>query len=188
MRKSKIFTNIGAVLVVVGLLAVGYGVLPGDESDTFTIPGGSEYYYVIETKDIINLEISGDFTVTDGTAVALFVFTPDQYDDFAAGTGTASLYHITAEAAEFSVADEGSSKLFIVFMHAGSYTAQEVSYNLSASGIIIMLVVAGAILMATGAVMVVFALRVKKGEVAAAPPMPQTSDVVRFDEPKPPAP
>ena len=188
MRKSKIFTNIGAVLVVVGLLGVVYGVMPGDESDTLTLPVGSEYYYVIETKDIINLEISGDFTVTGGSTVAFYVFTPDQYDDFAAGTGTASLYHATAAAAEFSVADEGAGKLFIVFMHGDTYDAQEVSYNMSASGIILTLVVAGAILMAAGVVMIVFALRVKKGETAAVPPMPQSGDVVRFDQPKPPAP
>jgi hypothetical protein len=143
---------------------------------------------VIETKDIINLEISGDFNVTGGSTVAFYVFTPDQYDDFAAGTGTASLYHTTDASDEFTVPDEGAGKLFIVFMHGDTYDAQVVSYNMSASGIILTLVVAGAILMATGVVMIVFALRVKKGEAAAAPPVPQTSDVVRFDEPKPPAP
>jgi hypothetical protein len=43
MRRSKIFMNIGAVLVVVGLLGVVYGVMPGDDSDTLTLPVGSEY-------------------------------------------------------------------------------------------------------------------------------------------------
>jgi hypothetical protein len=141
---------------------------------------------VIETKDIVNLEISGDFTVTGRSTVAFYVFTPDQYDDFAAGT--ASLYHTTDASDEFTVPDEGADKLFIVFMHGDTYDEQEVTYNMSASGIILTLVVAGAILMATGVVMIVVALRVKKGETAAAPPVPQSGDVVRFDQPKPPAP
>jgi hypothetical protein len=33
------------VLVVVGLLGVVYGIMPGDDSDTLTLPVGSEYYY-----------------------------------------------------------------------------------------------------------------------------------------------
>lgn len=185
MKKSRVFALIGTILVGVGILLAIGSVMPGTYTEEFTIPAGN-YYYGFESKTIWGLSLSGSFTATSDTPVTFYVFTQDQYDEYAQSGYSDSIYHTTGLSGSFDVS-HGESKLYMVFEHSLAYTSveQDISVTYTINGISASYMVAGLILIAVGVVAVFWSTRVKAQEAKAGPVSPP-ADVMLFDQQKPP--
>ncbi|MCU0852885.1 MAG: hypothetical protein MUC90_06535 [Thermoplasmata archaeon] len=187
MRKSRILIAVGPILVLIGIGLVVGAMLPAEFTETFTIPEGN-YYYAFESTSILGLRIEGEFEV-DGLleTVSFYVMTPEQYDAYATTGATDAEYSVTGHSASFDVSLD-TTKAYLVFEHGLLWTlfSQDITITYTLHGTGLTGLVAGVALAVVGVVLVVFAVRMSKKEAMMAPPPAPTSDVMMFDQQKPP--
>lgn len=186
MKKSKMVSIVGYVLIVVGLLVTLWStpLIGTEKTSTQTIPSG-DYFRYWKTGTITAAQVSGSFQVEGGTDVELFIFTEAQYDQwYSTGTGP-SLAHAIAPAGKFSQDLPGTGVFYLIVAHGPTSNAEQTfTLTYEASGIMITYLLVGVVLLAIGIVLSVMGLRMKRGEnEMEAPPIPPKAvdDVTSFD-------
>jgi len=177
---------IAYILVVIGFIGLVWSFQPTEGTTTAELPSGDGYYSGFEVSLWFNGHIDGDFEVVSGDGtVRLFVLDEAQYDDYSYdGVASDSLYAYTGSSGSFSVDLPTTSTYYVVVDHGSVTTAQTVEIAYEVSGIDIIYLVGGVVLLAIGAVLVVVGIRMKARAKAAEPPSakPVTNgEVVMFD-------
>jgi len=191
LKKHKIVTAIGGILIALGLIGVLWGIQPTKGTETMTIPSGEGYYSYMKVSGWLNGHLSGDFTVTSGN-VDFHILDGSQFKEYSYDLShTGSLKSITDASGEFSVDLPSTGSYYITINHGSGYdtTSQEVTVNYKVTGLDLMFLIGGIVLLAVGAVLSLVGLRMRAKEpVAPGPAKPSPSDVTLFDnKPKPPS-
>jgi hypothetical protein len=177
---------IAYILLVIGFIGLAWSFQPTEGSMTAELPSGDGYYSGFEVSLWLNGHIAGDFEVVSGDGtVRLFILDEAQYDDYSYdGVVSDSLYYYTGSSGSFSVDLPTTSTYYVVVDHGSVTTAQTVDIAYEVSGIDIIYLVGGAVLLAIGVVLVIVGMRMKAKAKAAEPPSarPEASgEVVMFD-------
>ena len=192
LKKHKIVSAIGGILIAIGLIGVLWGVQPSKGTETLTIPSGEGYYSYLKISGWLNGHLSGDFTVTSSGTMDFYVLDSSQYGEFSYDLQPSSnMKSIVGASGEFSVDLPSTGSYYMTFNHGSGYenTAQEVKVTFKVSGLDLMFLLGGIVLLAIGAVLSVLGLRMRTKEMAeAAPAKPAITDVTLFDDKsKPPS-
>jgi len=114
--------------------------------------------------------------------------TPEQFDAYATTGETDAVYSVTGNSGSFDVSLD-TTKGYLVFEHGADWmpVSQDVTLTYTIHGTLVTYLVGGIAVLAIGAVLIVYGVRLGKKEAAMAPPQQQpTSDVMMFDQQKPP--
>jgi hypothetical protein len=192
LRKYKIVTAIGGILIALGLIGVLWGIQPTSGTETLTIPTGEGYYSYMKVSGWWNGHLSGDFTLTSSGAVDFHVLDESQFEEFSNDfSHSGTLESITDTSGEFSVDLPSTGTYYLTINHGSGYdlTAQEVTINYKVTGLDLIFLIGGIVLLVIGAVLTLVGLRMKAKEtVAPAPARPPPTDVTLFDnKPNPPS-
>ncbi len=170
IKKSKVLIAGAGVAVAIGMFLIVASIPASSDTTTVTIPAGL-FYYLLETRTLLNGEVSGSFNVVSGDNVTLLIFDEVEFSSYEE-TGLATPIfavsdNVSGESRPFSVSQDGLGKLFLVFEHEelnGGETDVEV--NIRISGIAVVFFVIGAVLVAVGAVLAIIGTRLRKNETA----------------------
>lgn len=190
MKKHKMLTALGGILILLGLIGLSWGLQPVNGTQTMTIPSGDGYYVYWKVSGWMNGHLSGDFSVASGT-VYFYVLDSAEFNEYGIDlTVSQSMASGNGASGTFSC-DLPSPGTYYIVAHHGSgsaSSAQDLTVNYKVSGIEMLFFFGGIVLLAVGAVIVVLAMRMKGKEVpevGAAKPAP--TDVTLFDnKPNPP--
>ncbi len=179
---------IAYILIVIGIIGLAWSFQPTEGTTTAELPTGDGYYSYIEISMWLNGHVEGDFEVTDGGGtVRFFIFDSAQYDDYSYdGIAADSLFELTSSSGSFSEDLPTTSTYYLVVDHGSTTAAQTVEITYKISGLDLMYMIGGAVLLAIGVVLAIVGLRMKaKAQGAAPTPVtqtPQTGEVVMFDK------
>lgn len=192
MTKGKILSAVGGVLIALGLIGVLWGIQPTNGTQTMSIPSGGAYYGYMKVSGWLNGHLSGDFSVTSSGTVDFYVLDSSQYSEYSYDlTPSDHMVSMSGASGEFSVDMPSTGSYYITFDHGPGYesTVQTVEVNYKITGLDLMFLVGGIVLVAIGAVLSLLGMRMRARESAATTPAkPPPADVTLFDEtPKPPS-
>ncbi len=163
-RFVRILIVIGIVLIVAGLFAIFYGMSPSGSQDTAALPPNdpstqTEYYSEYSWSVLSGGAVQGTFSVTNGTPVNVFVFNDADYNSWVNGQNLTGLYNATAVSGSLDLQVGGWNTYHIVFAHAPGYAnvTQDVSVDLTSTGIDPGYFLGGIVAAVIGLVVVVFA-------------------------------
>ncbi len=139
-RRGRGFLVLAAILIIAGLFAMFYGASPSGSHDTAAIPANdatSEYFTQYSWSVLSGGAVHGTFSVTDGTPITVFVYNDADYNAYVNGENLTGLYTVTAASGSIDLQVNGWNTYHIVFAHAPNYTSreQDVSVNLTSTGI-----------------------------------------------------
>jgi hypothetical protein len=192
VNPHKVLTAIGLVLMLIGLIGVAWSIQPASGSTTVTVPAGAGYYCYMKISGFVGGHLSGDFTVTPGGSVSFYVLDPTQYADYMQDLSPSGyMFTTTGSSGTFSADLPTSGTYYIAFHRGSGYegSAQIVEVNYNVSGIELILLIGGAVLLAAGVVLTVIGLRMKSKAKAMEPAMAKlpATDVTLFqNKPKSP--
>jgi hypothetical protein len=190
MKKSKIMTAVGGILIALGLIGVVWGIQPAKGTETLTIPSGDGYFGYLKISGWLNGHLSGDFSVTSDGIVNFYILDPSQYDEYSYDLQPSdNMKSISASTGEFSVDLPSSGSYYMAIDHGSGYESmtQTVEINFEVTGFDMIFLFGGIVLAAIGAVVSLLGLRVRAKETVDVTAKPTISDVTVFDEkPKPP--
>jgi hypothetical protein len=175
MKKGRILTAVGLVILVVGIYFTAGAVLPADESFDLTIPAG-DYYYYISYGGLIGGSLEVDYIVADG-AVTIYVFDSEQFTEYeSTGDTDGNLYTTSGDSGSFTFVMPDSGTYYIVIDHGflSGILSQDVMWSTTINGVAIVGTVIGLVLVVAGIAIAIIGLRMKDREVAATPAPPQT--------------
>ena len=192
VTKAKIVGIIGAILIFGGIFAAVYiGILPSSDSGTKTIPAGAEWYYVYQVRPLSGGHVSGTFSVEYGS-IDVYVLDQTNYDNLI-NNGWASFFlgSTGGESGTFSADLAPSGNTYIVFLHMPGWDgiSQSVKISVTVSGIDFTYVVIGIIAMIGGAILIIVARKMIRDQSTSSldkPLAPKPSDVILFQDEKPP--
>lgn len=181
---------IAYLLIVIGmgtLLYQGF-IAEGSGTSTLTIPAGTGYYAGVSTESSmwINAHLEGTIDVTGGGTADVLVLTSSQFEEYKIDlVPSSSIWSSTGKSMELSVDLPGSGAYYVVANHAtGSESSvQTVTLTYKLSGINLLYVIVGAVMMAVGVVLAYASLRMRKTEPSTLVQQATTSssDVKMFD-------
>jgi uncharacterized membrane protein len=190
MKSTRVLAVIGYVLVILGLGAVVYqGFIANSTGTTSaTIPAGGQYYVAFKTKSSMwmNAHIEGSIEVEGGETAYAYLLTSAQYQEYVYDLQpTTSLWSTHGSSGTFSVDLPGTGRYYVVANHdpGSSSIAQTVTLTYTISGINLLYVMVGAILLAVGISLSIVSLRMRKKDLGAAPVSGtgSTTEVKMFD-------
>jgi len=187
LRKDKVLAIVAYLLMIGGLILIGWSFLPSEGSDEITVPAG-DYFYRWKTPSMINGHVSGDYEVIGSGVVQVYVLNSAQYDEFAWDMfPTSSLDDDMGASGSFSADLADTSGYYITVSHGTGYedVDQTVKVTYKVTGIAFMFMIGGIAFLVIGAVLAVVSMRMKAKARAMepAPPAPasQPTDVTMFD-------
>ncbi len=190
MKKSKIVTAVGGILIAFGLIGVVWGIQPAKGTETLTIPSGDGYFVYLKVSGWLNGHLSGDFSVTSAGTVDFYILDPSQYDEYSYDLQPSDdMESISSSTGEFSVDLPSSGSYYMAIDHGSGYESviQTVEVNYEITGFEMIFLIGGIVLVAIGAVVSLLGLRMRTKESVDVTAKPTLSDVTVFDEkPKPP--
>ena len=177
---------IAYILLVIGFIGLAWSFQPSEGTVTAELPSGDGYYSGFEVSLWFNGHIDGDFEVVSGDGtVRLFVLDEAQYEDYSYdGVVSDSLFYSVGYSGSFSVDLPTTSTYYIVVDHGSVTTAQTVEIAYEVSGLDLIYLIGGSVLLAAGVALVIVGMRMKARAKAAEPPsaQPETGgQVVMFD-------
>jgi hypothetical protein len=179
MKKSQIFGIVAIALLMIGLFAVFVSFPHTTETRTFTIPEGEGFYYRFEFELMVDSNIRGNFTVTAGPEVTMMVFTESEYGNYSNTGGGVPLFATSGRSGNFSASDGGMTRMYLVFQHlsdTNDTNATNASVTYTMSGISIIFLTSGTILLASGGAMGFLSRRLRKIEARIAHASSVTAD------------
>jgi len=190
MKKHRILAIVSYIVIVIGIGALGYNGFIADSSGTssMTIPAGEGYFAAFYTKSSmwINAHIEGTIEVDGAGGLDMFVLDSTQYDEYSFDLSPASsLWSAHGSAGSFSIDLPGSGRYYVVANHDSdsSSVAQTVTLSYKITGIDMLYVIIGAVVMAVGIALAYVSFRMRKKDEAATP-VPSsspTTEVKMFD-------
>jgi len=183
----KIIAIVAYILIIIGIIGVAWGLQPTEGDVTASLPSGAGYYSYIKISMWLNGHVSGSYEVTSDGTVRLLVLDSEQFDEYSvSGYVSNPLDSSTSTAGSFSADLPTTGAYYIVVEHASTTDPQEIDISYKVTGIDLTYLIAGAVLLAIGAVLAVVSMRMKAKAKAVAPPAPvqPTSEVVMFDKKK----
>lgn len=183
MQRIKIIVAVGVILLFLGIILLFGSFVSDSESDTLTIPAGSDWHYFLEFFLPADGQVSGDFEETLGRSVDCFIFSESQYDSYIMGYSTGSLYHYSGSTGTFSVNAPESGKYYVVFDHGSGNedSSQSVKVNVRIGGFNIILAAIALMFIVIGIALAITGYRSKKElDKLKEPVTPQESDVIIF--------
>lgn len=173
-RTARILAIVGAVLLVIGVLAAWYGASPAYVQDTSAIPPDDSQYQYFSEYDFSVLAggtVQGNFSVLNGTPVTVFVFNDADYNAYVNGANLTGLYTATAVSGTINLAVPGWNTYHVIFQHPPGYngTYQEVSVNLYSTGIDPSFFLGGVVALVIGVVLIAFGVRRMRSSRATPP-------------------
>ena len=190
MKSHKILAAIGYVVIVLGLGALVYEgfIASGSGESSMTIPAGEGYFASFQTKSSMwmNAHLDGTVEVQGAGTTDVFVLDSAQYEEYAYDLEpTTSLWSSHGSGGTFSVDLPGTGRYYIVANHGADSASvdQTVTLSYTISGINLLYVIVGAVMMAIGIALSVVSLRMKKKEKGPAIPLATASpaEVKMFD-------
>lgn len=187
MKTFKVWLVVGGILVAIGLLLIYSGLLPSSSiTRTEEIPYGADWFLYLELNLEAGKYVSGDFAETLGRTVNFYIFNEQQFNSYSQVGSSLSMFSLISNSGTFSFSAPTSGKYYLVFAHSVGYQEiQHVRVTYRIAGISWSLLTAGITILAVGAVLEAFGLRLKKKQAA---PTQQPADVVMFDQPRQPPP
>jgi len=189
MKKSRVVSIIGYVMILIGIIGVAWGLQPSRATTSGSIPSGYGYYGYTKASMWLYGHWSGEFTVTSGGTVHFYILDAGQYDSYMnTGQAPSSLFSTTGSASSFSVDLPTTGAYYMVFDHGPGYETveQTISIEHKVSGLDLKFLIGGAVLLVIGAVASVVGVRMKRKE-PEAPVAPKTfADVTMFEEQRKP--
>ncbi|HET7404481.1 MAG TPA: hypothetical protein VFJ63_00010 [Candidatus Bathyarchaeia archaeon] len=183
MRAFRALISIGGLLIIISV----YLLLPGGSisgTDTASIPSGANNFYRIGFNVYKASEIAGSYSLSDGSSITLYVMNDQQLTAYKSGLGTSNMFVTSGPSSTFTASITGPGNVYLVFQHGSSYTNQiqnvSVSWTLDGSNVTIL--AGGFALLIAGAVLTFIGYR----KARSSQPPPSASDVVMFNQPKPP--
>lgn len=173
-------------MIVVGAIGILWSFPPSSSTESIVLPGDAGVYYLWTVSGQLNGHISGDFS-TDGGAVNFYILDSEQYEAYSYDLEPdGSLYSHTGISGSFSVDLPDTSKYYICVDHGTSAeAARTVTVSVEITGISVMFLVGGIVVLAIGVVLTFLGMRMKAKERTAlpAPPPPgsRSTDVTMFD-------
>jgi hypothetical protein len=191
MKAFQILVAIGGILLFVGIGLVIYAVSPGSISETATIPSGSDWYVFYEFNLLAGGRIQATITERAGGVVDVYVYTRSQYASYQTGSYPANLFQTSGTTSSVDVTLPETGTYFLVVEHGTGYegASQEVQVTATINGVDPGFLVGGIVVVALGAILTAVGVAKRRKAMGAAPPMaPPPSDVVMYEQPKPPGP
>lgn len=191
-RRGRILTIVGAILLVLGLLAAWYATWPSYAQATSTIPPDDTQYQYFSEYDFSVLAggtVQGTFTVLNGTPVTVFVFNDADYNSYVHGANVSGGYTNTAVSGSIDLAVSGWSTYHVIFQHPPGYngTYQAVSVDLSSTGIEPSFFLGGVAALAIGLLLIAFGVRRMRQPQTGLPSGILASRATYVPPPAPPA-
>ncbi len=163
-RIARIVILVGIVLIVAGMFALFYATSPSGSQDTAALPPNdlstqTEYFSEYSWSVLAGGTVHGTFAVTNGTPVSVFVFNDADYNTWVNGQNLTGLYNTTAVSGTLDLQVSGWDTYHIVFAHGPGYgnVTQDVSVNLTSTGIDPGYFLGGVAAAVIGLILVVFA-------------------------------
>lgn len=181
MKSFQAILVLAGILFIIGIYVI-YPPLPVSDNIAANIPAGNYYYRVIFSMVKAN-RISGTFSTAAGTTVNVYIFTASQFDAYKAGQTTTNLFQTTASTGSYSTTISTPGTYYLVLEHATNNNAQDVQITYLLDGWSPIFLGSGIGLIAVGIVLGYVGSRQRRRQEAPR----QATDVVMFDQPKPPS-
>jgi hypothetical protein len=190
MKGHKILAFIGYLLIIFGLGALIWQGFLSEGSGTMnvTLPAGKDYYVAFPTQSSMwmNAHFEGTISVDTGT-VNMYFLNAHQYEKYiqTLNPGTSLWSSSRTANASFSLTAPDIGKYYVTVDHFGTTPSmtQTVTLTYKISGINLLYVIIGAILLMVGAIVsfVGFRMRKKEAETLPVPPAGPVTEVKMFD-------
>jgi hypothetical protein len=190
LKAYRVLRIVGYFLILFGLSAfIWQGFLSESSGTTsMTIPSGPGYYVAFYTKSSMwmNAHFEGTITVDTGT-VNMYFLNAHQYATYtdALNPGTSLWSSLRAAQGTFSLSSADIGKYYITVDHFGTNPSmsQTVTLTYKITGINLLYVIIGAILLMIGAIVTFVGFRMKKKETESLPlpPPGPVTEVKMFD-------
>jgi len=192
MRKFAILLVLGGILLVAGIWLSITGVYSSPQDEVFSIPAGWDYYYVFEMHLFSGATLKGDYTVTSGTPIDLFIFDDVQYLEYSYSGSAPCLYEVKGMSGSFSMSPANAGMYYVVLDHGPGYdnSTQSGRITLHITGTDMLCLGPGIFLLIVGILLMVAGAKLKKQEVVPVSPEPfqrDQSGVLYYQDAKPPS-
>lgn len=134
MRWALVFFFIAIFMVPIGIIAI-IKDQPYTGSYSFTVPPGQYYYVPLRVGN--GGRISGDFLVSSGQPVTVYVFNQQEYDQYQANGSSASLFSATdLSRGSYSASIPTPGTYYVVTAHGTGYdqTSEPVTLSVRIDG------------------------------------------------------
>ncbi len=186
LNKSKIVAVFAYLLIIGGAIMLLWSFQPVSETKTIEIPADGGIFYRVTVSGWMSGHVSGSYT-TDVGSVNVYVMDKAQYDVYWYElNGDDTMYAHSGTEGTFSLDLPSTSTYYICVDHGMSDSiAQTVTLKIKITGIEMMWLALGAVVLIIGVLLAVVGMRMKAKERAAMPPAPapesQPTDVTMFD-------
>jgi len=190
MKGHRILAIVGYLLIVLGvgpLIYLGF-IAEGSGTSSMTIPPGDGYYASFKTESSMwmNAHLEGTVNILGGGTVDVLVLNSAQYQEYSYDLiPSSSIWSSSGSSLEFAVDLPGSGAYYVVANHATGSSSydQTVTLTYKMSGINLLYVIVGVVMIAVGAALSFVSLRMRKKEGAPIIPQATTSstEVQIFD-------
>lgn len=162
-------------MIAAGLFLLLLGTSPSGAQEVAPIAPNTattEYFTEYDWSVLAGGSVQGTFQVLNGTPVTVFVYDDADYNAYVNGQNLTGLYTVTAVNGTISLPVSGWNTYHVVFQHGPGYGSQEqdVSVDLTSTGIDPTLFLGGIAAAAIGAALIVFVVRRARRAVAQVPP------------------
>ncbi len=193
MKKFAVLIVVGGILALAGIYMSFTGVYSSPQNEPFSIPAGWDYYYLFEMYLFSGATLKGDFTVTSGTVVDLFMFDDVQYLEYSYSGSAPSLYDVRGMSGSFTLSPVKAGTYYVVLDHGpgNDNSIQSGRINLQITGTDMLCLGPGLALLVIGIILLVMGVKMKKVETAPAQPelfQKDESGVLYYQEPREPRP
>ncbi len=184
MKSWKALYAVAAILAIIAIFLMYMSVISEHDTDTVTIPSGSDWYYSYEFYLPSGSTVSVEYAETLGRSLDVSLFTRSQFDRYSNGLSTGSLYFESGASGEFSHTAANSDTYYLIFEHGSGFssTSQSIEVDFRLSGLDILLLVVGLALLIIGIILGFAGYRMKKEDKPPwADETSKDSDVVMFE-------
>jgi hypothetical protein len=183
LRAFRALISLGGLLVIIGI----YLVLPAtavSNTETDTIPAGGNYFFRITFSVQKAGQISGTYSETAGNSVTLFVFNNVQLDAYRTGDNSSRMFVTSGSSGSYSASVFSPGDYYLVLQHGSAYSAQSQNVQLTwtLDGMNLVWLGIGVSVLIVGVALSSLGYLKRRG---ALPP-PSATDVIMFNQPKPP--
>jgi hypothetical protein len=188
LNKHKVLAIVAYILIIVGFIGIAWSIQPSKSSGTVTIPAGAEHYSFTKISLWMYGHVSGNYTVVGTGTVEVFVLNSAQYAEYAWDLEPSDSLNMSLGATgSFSADLADTSTYYIAVNHGAGYDSmdQQVKLTYKVSGLDLMYLIGGVVVLVIGVVLAVVSMRMKAKakamEPAPLPPVSQPTDVTMFD-------